>query len=213
MPFGMLLVDLYKCIHGMYIHCVASTGNYRLISTFFDFFLVHICSSGDPEAHQSLDARLEEKNQGLKVWAPADPDAEMWRSLVRNDAKLSTLRGKLLAVMAMKDAKSQARSRPPYDEDLLRWRARLRPFLTGGNKPAEQRPFESMTGEQLSDDILDITEVGQQRRVELYREHFAGGGIPLRRKKQKVLPVTMLEKLKIAESTSDSTSDSSSDED
>ena len=78
-----------------------------------------VYSSGEPDGHQSADARLEEKNQALKVWAPADPDADMWRSLVRNDDKLHVLRKGLLSTMGMKDVKSQPRSRPPYDNYVI----------------------------------------------------------------------------------------------
>ena len=49
----------------------------------------------------------KKKNQALKEWAPADPDADMWRSLVRNDDKLHVLWKGLLSTMGTKDVKSQ----------------------------------------------------------------------------------------------------------
>ena len=159
-------------------------------------------SSGEPDGHQSADARLEEKNQALKVWAPADPDADMWRSLVRNDDKLHVLRKGLLSPMGMKDVKSQPRSRPPYDNDVIQWRARLRPFLSDNSKPALKRPLQSMTGEALADGFLFLREVGERRRIQLYHDYFASGGIPLHRKKQNVLPILVAEQSKDKEDES-----------
>ena len=76
-------------------------------------------SSGEPDVHQPADARLEEKNQTSKVWAPADPHADMWWALVHNDDKLHVLWKGLLLMMGMKDVKSQPRSRPPYDNYVI----------------------------------------------------------------------------------------------
>ena len=44
------------------------------------------------DAHQALDAVVEEVNRDLKAWSAGDRDSDMWRRIVRNFTKLKDLR-------------------------------------------------------------------------------------------------------------------------
>ena len=52
--------------------------------------------SGRGDAHQSLDAVLEELNADVKAWTSGqEPDSNMWRRVIRNYHKLVELRHKV----------------------------------------------------------------------------------------------------------------------
>ena len=87
------------------------------------FFLVSF-RSGRTDCHQSLDAVLEEDNRAYKVLVWDKPDADVWRSVVRNYDALMMLREKTLAVMVLVDPKLESRTgvRPSYEKELIVWR-------------------------------------------------------------------------------------------
>ena len=60
-----------------------------------------------------MDAIFEEDNRTCKVWVWCEPDADVWRSVVRNHDALMMLREKTLqlAVMALVDPKLESRAR------------------------------------------------------------------------------------------------------
>ena len=72
----------------------------------------------------SLVVIMEEDNRTCKVLIWGEPDADVWRSVVRNHDALMMLREKNLAVMALVDPKSESRDRvrPSYEDPIV-WRA------------------------------------------------------------------------------------------
>ena len=61
-------------------------------------FLIYMyCTrSGRADAHQSLDAILEELNADVKSWTSGEEaDSDMWRRIIRNFSKLVDLRQKV----------------------------------------------------------------------------------------------------------------------
>ena len=87
------------------------------------------CIYGRSDAHQSADAVLEEDNKRVKSWVSGMPDSNVWRSVVRHNNELANLRSVFFSSLPLTDPKSEAGARPPYDKELLAWRAQLRPFL------------------------------------------------------------------------------------
>ena len=155
------------------------------------FFFVSF-RSGRTDCHQSLDAVLEEDNRTCKVWVWGEPDADVWRSVVRNHDALMMFREKTLDVMALVDPKSESRARvrPSYDKELIVCRAQLRPFLTSpdGNV-ANTRPLESLSGASLNQDAVHLLAVGEQWRSKLYQEHLQLGFLPDHRKNEAPLDI------------------------
>ena len=62
------------------------------ISSFASFADLSLTRSGRSDAHQALDACVEEVNSDLKAWVAGERDSDMWRRLVRNFKKLKQLR-------------------------------------------------------------------------------------------------------------------------
>ena len=113
------------------------------------------------------------------------PDSDVWRSVICHHNELANLRSVFFSRLALTDPKSEARSRPAYDKELLAWRAQLRPFLVApdGSEPTV-RPLESMSGSTLNQQAVEMFNVGEDRRKTLYREHFKAGWIPKHRSRQ-----------------------------
>ena len=61
-------------------------------------FNITFFRSGRGNAHQGMDACVEEINADLKAWAAGDRDSNMWRRLVRNFQRLKKLRSKVSPV-------------------------------------------------------------------------------------------------------------------
>ena len=126
----------------------------------FSYFSFSVAfSSGRGDAHQSYDAVLEEFNKDLKAWVYGEPDADVWRSIIRNHDALMDLRHEMFSLFALADPKSQERKRPSYTKELLEWRACLRPFLVNNDGvPAAEWPLESMSGLPLSQDAMHLVQ-------------------------------------------------------
>jgi len=112
-------------------------------------FNIHssLSRSGRGDAHQSLEAIIEELNQQIKTWLTGDEDSDLWRRIIRNLEKLQSLRRQVFLRLDLADPISHARTRPRYTAEVQQWRAALRPFLTGGTLPLKERPLQSMSGE------------------------------------------------------------------
>ena len=55
-------------------------------------FLAFFFRSGRGDAHQTLEAILEELNADVKMWMAGDGESGLWRRIIRNLKKLKELR-------------------------------------------------------------------------------------------------------------------------
>lgn len=147
------------------------------------------CRSGFADRHQSYDALVEEVNRPLKAWIAGEPDADLWRSAIRNHQKLTGVRRVVLDRCVVRDPLTEPRVHPPYAEELLKWRAMLRPFLWKGGEVADVRQLESLSGESLNQDAVNMLHIGEERRVKLYEEHLSDGLLPIHRPHQQPLSI------------------------
>ena len=123
-----------------------------------------------------------------------DPDADVWRTIIRNHGALSDLRHEIFSIFALNDPKSASRKRPAYDKELLEWRAQLRPFLVDNDGlPAKERPLESMSGVPLCQDAANLLQIGQSRRKALFMDHLQNGVLSDHRPKQEPVKIALEE--------------------
>ena len=134
---------------------------------------------------------VEEKNRPLKAWIHGEPDADLWRSAVRNLNKLEGVRAIVFDRCALQDPLNQPRVHPAYTSELLEWRATLRPFLAPNGNVGDVRQLESLTGEPLHQDAVRLTSIAEERRCRLYVDFMAGGSIPAHRPRQQSLPISL----------------------
>ncbi|XP_065180592.1 uncharacterized protein LOC135811302 [Sycon ciliatum] len=153
--------------------------------------------SGRTDAHQAVDAVVEELNANMKAWVSGDKDSNMWRHVARNYNQLVTLRSKVFGTLRLTDPKSTAKAQPSYEKELVVWRHRLRSFLCPGEELALHRPLESMSSdEDMLDTAVDLTDNGKRRRRELC-ESFGNGQWPKTRSSKSVHFLTTDEKEKV----------------
>ena len=101
----------------------------------------------------------------------------------------------VFATMGMTDPHSQQRVRPQYSEELLAWRAKLRPFLCPDGSVSTSRPLESLSpGVTMVQTAVDLTSAGQSRCHELCAL-FANGSHPAHRPSVPPHFLTLEEKL------------------
>lgn len=86
---------------------------------------------------------------------------------------------------------SQPRVNPEYSDELQHWRAKLRPFLARDGRIASARPLESLSGEQLNQDAVNLAEIGEQRRLQLYDNFLQKGRLPSHRPRQQPVPISL----------------------
>ena len=184
-----------------YVHSPHLALQTRAWCIYFHIFPFSVAfSSGRGDAHQSYDAVLEEFNKDLKAWVYGEPDADVWRSIIRNHDALMDLRHEMFSLFALADPKSQERKRPSYTKELLEWRACLRPFLVNNDGvPAAERPLESMSGLPLSQDAMHLVQIGESRRKQLYQDHLQCGLIPDHHAKQQPVKIALEEEIMQAE--------------
>ena len=145
---------------------------------------------------------MEETNGPLKAWIRGDPDADLWRSAIRNYDKLQGVRKVVLDRCALRDPLSEPRTHPSYEKELLAWRAKLRPFIAPGGTVAEVRPLESISGEQLNQDAVNLTTLGEKRRLALYTDLLQSGRVPDHRPHQEPVSI-LLQPASTSEDTAD----------
>ena len=78
----------------------------------------------------------------------------------------------MLATLQMPDPLSTPCTLPDYTPELLRWRATLRPWLTGGTTPARSRPLESLSGCTLVQSAVSLVPEGKARKVAFCKKYF-----------------------------------------
>ena len=145
----------------------------------------------------------------MKAWVTGMPDPDVWRSVIRNHDQLSKLRGAALSAFALPDPESAPRTLPTYDNELLLWRAQLRPFLVSADGSVEtKRPLESLSGVKLSQNATNLLCIGEQRRKDLFLNHFQEGWIPEHRSRQEPVAIALSEVNTVQETLPDSTPDS-----
>ncbi|XP_072050462.1 uncharacterized protein [Amphiura filiformis] len=117
---------------------------------------------------EDLDFKTEVINQQSKAWVSHGvPTEEVWLRIFRNLESLEKLRSSTFKRMGLKDPKDIAldgTTHEPRDEDINAWRLHLRqrdylnPTVTNTTK------FESVSGEELCEELLMMSDIGMRRR-------------------------------------------------
>eukprot|EP00117_Sycon_ciliatum_P004991 scpid67794/ scgid4801/ len=192
-------VQRYRCVDLHFIQnacfCFFRTYIQKLLdSTLF------LSRSSRADAHQAMDAIVEEMNANVKAWVSGEKDSNMWRRVVRNHEQLVKLRSNVFSTLQLPDPKSAARAQPSYSKELLAWRARLRPFLCPNGEISLQRPLQSLSpGEDLCQQAVHLSTEGRKRRKTLAEQkQFADGNYPSSRPSEPMHFITVAERDKLA---------------
>ncbi|KAJ8017459.1 hypothetical protein HOLleu_45119 [Holothuria leucospilota] len=141
--------------------------------------------SGHSGRGEDMDFQLENLNKRSKVWTPKGvPSESDWLRTFRNLEKLDKasttfaifqMRSETLQRMGCEDPKrvAEASSHTPQKEEVVAWRTALREsrFLT---TPLNECIMESVSGEPLDDQLVNLTSLAWSRRRYMYSILFKG---------------------------------------